>query len=719
MPSFLFLLIGLLLAGSALADERPELVVTRIFIGAASEIDDDFLENGGRDLAMKESERLVELLQALPQYRVHDSFFAEPSTELGSLDAAGDRVYVRGVVTRADVDRRKYFGDLELWQFTIGLNLEFFDIRSGQVYYNRGIVSRVPVETATEIDRAYRRERFAEAFRAGLDHLVMQCGKDYQPALLQTRVLQASAPDRVFVEGGADKGLRAGQVLQGAQGEERWLLKVLQVESAFSRLEVLASSKGSAPPAGLMLGLPGANRSAGGSGPSLAVSGVMTVDPEALDPAFDLDNATLGQWLHDGLAEQSGLDLLPPLLADAGGEAGELASAFFDAQAAFSTYGDVRQDEIIGSRPLPDRLARGVVTHALNRRSERLGFVANELVLGLTLEVYDRRSREVLATVSVEQSRLEKQNDSYRQADLLGAWRDLCRTALREGAKRLAAELPPAQRETSILVENGPWTADPGDLGAGRQLALYRPEEVIRDASGKDIGSWLRRYAVARTVASARGLELELLVDDGTAPRAGDVIRYSPRAGNRPLARLVSLEVGGPKVREGYAPNADMLQAWLQTELLASGLFRMLPPESQQAAFDAADVRLAGGEFELGHTDEVLNASFPDEQVRIRARLGLARVTTETGDFRNRLTFSTGLELSFEDAAGAPLQWLTGKEADRLRAVYNLEATQELDRGRIVQGVRPEEYDTQLDLCAQQACRALVEKLKQEAGKLP
>jgi hypothetical protein len=73
-------------------------------------------------------------------------------------------------------------------------------------------------------------------------------------------------------------------------------------------------------------------------------------------------------------------------------------------------FGDVRESEILGNRAYPDLLVRGVITHALNqRKSRRLGYEAHTLVLGVALEIYDRRTRETLFSVAHEQSRLQRE----------------------------------------------------------------------------------------------------------------------------------------------------------------------------------------------------------------------------------------------------------------------------------------------------------------------
>ena len=699
---------------TAAAQEKPEIVVTKIFIGDGSEIDDDFLVNGGKDLAASESVRLVSLLKALPQYNVHDSFIENPATSVGSLSKKGNRVYVRGIISRADVSRKKFFGDVELWTFSIGLSLEFFDIQSGQVYYSRSLTSRVPVETATEIDAGYRHDSFAEALSAGLDHLVGQIGKDYLPSSASASVIIAESEDMVFIDGGSTLGFYPGLVVQLRSEQGNWMLKLTDCEEKFSRARIQASSGGGLPPLGASIRVDGLNSSSANGGQRLAVSGVTTVNPASLDPAFDVDNATMGQWLHDALAESAALPLLPPLLADGSGSTNALKAAFFDAQAAFSVFGDVKQSEIIGNRAFPDLLVRAVITHAINYKSQRLGYTGNTLTLGVALEIYDRRTRETLFSVSHEGKQLEKQNESYRQTDLVGAWRDLAKRTLRETAELVVQQFKPGTKPVVVSKLESDGTlrlVEGGELAQGLSLQLARPEREISDAAGNSLGSWKRVYGIVEIVeGTAKGARAKITLSDGsTKPAKGDLLLVPETPGQAaPRARLAELTVGGPKVENGYDPDHDMVLAWLQRELAGSGMFMMLPPASQQKAFDAADVALAGGEFKLADMGELLSPTFPEPEYLIDARLGLARWTKETKTYRSKLEFTTGMELSFRNADGTPALLAAG--SDKVRLAWTEKDTQETDGGKVIQGIPDEEFPQRLTQCLETCITELVKQ---------
>ena len=229
-PAPLLFLLSLIVLYHTPRAETPELVVTGVFIEESAEVDAAFVADGARDLAFAESSRLVELLAAVPGYRVHGDFLEDPAGEVKSLAQAANRVYVRATVTRADLKRVRYFGDYQVWTFSVGLRLEFFDIRSGQVYYGRTFTYRIPVETAVEIDRAYRYERFAEALAKALEECVTRCGKEYLPARAEAAVLGEAGEGALFLQGGSEAGFYPGLVLiagdAGADPPEQWMLKL-------------------------------------------------------------------------------------------------------------------------------------------------------------------------------------------------------------------------------------------------------------------------------------------------------------------------------------------------------------------------------------------------------------------------------------------------------------------------------------------------------------
>lgn len=706
------LLAALVAAPDACAQEAPEIVVTRIFLAEGPAIDEGFLANGGRDLVATESVRLVSLLKTLPHYRVHDSFIENPATSVGSLGKAGNRIYLRGIVSRADIARNRYFGSEELWTFSVTVSLEFFDIQSGQVYYTRSITSRAPVETSTEIDAAYRQEQFTLALRNGLTELVGRIGKDYLPSTTSARVIRVDGEDRVFLDAGSNRGFYPGLVVQLRGDTGNWMLKLLDCGEGFSRARVQASSGGGLPPVGGRVQVDGLNSSAASGGRRLAVAGVTTVDRGALDPAFSVDNATMGQWLHDALAESAALPLLPPLLADGGGT-NALQAAFFDAQAAFSVFGDVRESEILGNRAYPDLLVRGVITHALTRKSRRLGYEAHTLVLGVSLEIYDRRTRETLFSVSHEQSRLEKQSEKYRQSDLEGAWRDLAKLTLVEAAGLVVKGFKTGTRLVEVQkveADGSLRLAADARVTPGQKLELVHPELELKDGEGKPLGTWQRVTGIVEIVPGSGAPMARVTLSDGSTPAKGDrLVVPETLGGDRPVARLESFEIKGDKVTEPFDPNPDMVLAWLQRELAASGRFMMLPPASQQAAFDAADATLAGGEFKLADQGELLSPTFPEPEVLVKARLGLVRLTRTESEYKNKLKFEVGMELQFFYPDGSP--WLLPNGTNRVGGVKFIDEEQVKDRGQVVQGVPDEEFDQAFTACLAQWTAGLAANL--------
>ena len=738
-PAPLLFLLSLIVLYHTPRAETPELVVTGVFIEESAEVDAAFVADGARDLAFAESSRLVELLAAVPGYRVHGDFLEDPAGEVKSLAQAANRVYVRATVTRADLKRVRYFGDYQVWTFSVGLRLEFFDIRSGQVYYGRTFTYRIPVETAVEIDRAYRYERFAEALAKALEECVTRCGKEYLPARAEAAVLGEAGEGALFLQGGSEAGFYPGLVLiagdAGADPPEQWMLKLIQVESAFSRARLLAGTVAEAPAPGTRAFAEGVNAGTQGSGPAVMVAGVSPGSGVVLDERFDVDHASLGQWLHDALVDTRAYNMLPPLLSDAdpgGGAAGVgaigmgatgVAAAFFQAQASFSAFGDLKQDEIIGHRAFPEILVRGTVTHAVNHVSRRLGFWAQTLSLGLMLEFYDRRTREVLLTVSHEQRTMEKSNDRYRRADLGAAWRELARAAIGEAAAKASGGLPDSDRRLQLkavredgLLEFAGRAAPP----SGLRLPLERVESVIRSLEGEELGSWRRIYGMVLLEAGPGGAILgRLLAGDGnTVPAPGDLaLLPAGAAADRPSARLRTVEVGGSKVREDYRPNQQMIAGWAHRELAGTGVYNMLPPEILEDQAAAAEAALASGEFEAVDQSEILLQDEPRPQVLVDVRVGLARWEIERQKYRNRLSFTTGVELSFYDAAGEPLERFRdkqGRPTHKVKKAWITRGKQELSEGRVVQGVLEDEFPEQLDRCLEICITELAQELKAE-----
>jgi len=689
---------GATLRASATEAAVPEVVVTDLFVDARADVDAAFLADGGRELAAEAAARLPGLLAANPGWRVHPDFLAEPARGVGGLEAAGERVWCRGVLTRVDEAETGLFGGLRLLTYSVGLRLEFFDIRSGQIWFGQGVTARLPVEAATTPDGETRRGFFREALDAALLEAAARAGRAYRPGSLEARVLEVEADGLLLLDRGTGDGLSPGAGGEVQEGGTRWLVRVQEAESGWCRARVLASSGTGSPAAGAPARFTGVNGLLAVDGPPVAVAGVVLPDGGRMDGAFDSDAATLGQWLHDALVDTRAFQLLPPLLAGSG-SGSELAAAFFRAQSLFSAVGDTRQDEIIGHRSLPQLLARVVVTHAGQTSSTRLGYEARVLRLGLLLEIYDRRTHEVLLSQVHEALRVEKHHEDYRRADLGAAWRDLARDGMKELARLASAGWNPGGRELAVtaLEPDGrlrlEGAAEPGERGV-----LRRPGAPVVDAAGREIGRRGTDIAMAE-VDGARPATARVTLGDGRNTAAlGDRLRL-PANRPRPNARVRQVTLGGGKLEADWTPDTLQVALWAH-QALAGGPFNLLAPAPLAAEVASAEVAMAGGEFLAVPVGEILLTEEPVPRVWVDVRVGLSRVERTATPYKAELRFVTGVELAFYDAANQPLAWFTddkGLPTHKRRAMYGLPGDQVLVDGRVVQGVPEDEFPDMLD----------------------
>ncbi len=676
----------------------PEVVVTDLLVDARADVDAAFLADGGRELAAAAAARLPGLLAANPGWRVHPDFLAEPARSVGSLERAGERVWCRGVLTRVDEASTGLFGDLRLLTYSVGLRLEFFDIRTGQIWFGQGVTARLPVETATTPGGEARRGFFRDALDAALVEAAARAGRAYRPGSLEATVLEVEPDGLLVLDRGTGQGLSAGAGGEIQAGETRWLVRVQEAEGGWCRVRVLASSGPGSPAAGAVARFSGVNGLLAVDGPPVAVAGVVLPDARRLDGAFDSDAATLGQWLHDALVDTRAFQLLPPLLAGPG-SGSELAAAFFRAQSLFSAVGDTRQDEIIGHRSLPQLLARVVVTHTGQTSSTRLGYEARVLRLGLLLEIYDRRTHEVLLSQVHEAVRVEKHHEDYRRADLGAAWRELARDGLKELARLAAAGWNPGGRELPVVALESDGrlrlegAAEPGERGV-----LRRPGAPVWNGAGREIG----RRGVDIAMAAVEGVKpatARVTLGDGRNTAAvGDRLRL-PANRPRPNARVRRVTLGGDKLEADWTPDTLQVALWAH-QALAGGPFNLLAPDVLSAEVAAAEVAMAGGEFLAVPVGEILLAEEPAPRIWVDVRVGLSRVERTATPYKAELRFVTGVELSFFDEGNQPLAWFTddkGAPTHKRRAMYGLPGNQVLVDGRVVQGVPEGEYPDMLD----------------------
>jgi hypothetical protein len=144
----------------------------------------------------------------------------------------------------------------------------------------------------------------------------------------------------------------------------------------------------------------------------------------------------------------------------------------------------------------------------------------------------------------------------------------------------------------------------------------------------------------------------------------------------------------------------------------------MLAPEALAAEVAAAEVALAGGEFSARPVGEILLNDPPQPQILVDVRVGLGRTEREPTAYKAKLTFTTGVELSFFDPQGQPLLLFTdaaGQPTHQKKKAWTLTDGQVLAEGKVVQGVPEAEFPELLDSCL----RTCLDELGKELGSGP
>lgn len=712
--SFGAALVLLLCLPLSLWSARPELVFTELFAAAGSDIDALLLDDKGQDVLQHAERRLRERLDE--HYHLLPFSMENPAASLASSPAWGSRVFVRALVSSADIKEQAWFGDYRVFTWRVALRLECFDIRSGQVYYGNRFSVHLPQEGSRWPEADSSRARFGEALDRAVDLAVQRLAQTYQPESLDLVCTAQDERGRIYLDRGAAHGIVPGMIAELDQDVPGTLARISRVEERWCQAELPGEAPGLSPPFQLKVG--GINSRLNGSGAQLAVSGTSLPAAERRDGAFLTDAATMGQWLHDALVDQRRFRMLPPLLTDDGGEGRtELAVAFYRAQAAFSSFGDTGQQDIIGHRVLPEALARLSVTHATRTVGRRLGFEAHTLRMGLLLEIVDRESGEVLLSQGHEAVHMEKHNDVYRKIDLEAAWRELALTAISGLVSHAAPHWISGTRSATLVKQEGEaWICEPLECSAGERGRLQRLEARVLDRDGAAIGNRWRDLGLFIVEDPERPRMIPGVLLGGAQPRKGDRVLMAGRPA-RPLARLESIRIEGSKVRADYQPDELRLLLLAHQALAASGRFVMLPPEQLESRRAAEQVALASGEFESVELEDIFRQQPPQPDVQVDLRLGLARWSIEEGTYRREITFTTGVELSFSDRNGQPLALAKardGSASSSIKKAWNLKRSQELSNGAVVQGVLEEEFPDLLDECLAECIGQLSTELRKD-----
>jgi len=643
----------------------------------------------------------------------------KPDTKVGP-----NVIFIRGLVSRADIKT------VERWKtdvhvFLVTVTLEFFDLASGEVFYTRTLAGQSPAETAKGVRLSPEKISlyFRECLKGTILELVKRTAEYYQPGLLQGRVVSVLDSASLVINLGRVQGIYKGMTLyfygDDSTAQPAGMLKAETPQENLSLVKVIIL-QGEAPRRETAVKSFGANRLARQKDQTRYMVAGFPVISQYVSPEFKVDPQSLGQWLHDGLSEKSDLFMLAPLLAklDSLGNL-QVEEALFYAQETYSIFGNLAQSAALGNRAYPDILIKGAVSFAEIQPYQTPG--AENLILkaGVSIQFYDRKTREFLYACQHEGFRVEKLvrdgDNVLRKPDLDAGFRTLCERVISEAAAKIAENYRPRVLQgkvTEILPDQtlNVVMEEPG-ANIGDAFDMLQVVEQVQDLDGKELGPLYKTYAIARLTGNAgeNRFTAAVLVSDGQTPvQAGDLLRAEgKRAGEAsgPLHQVSGWEIRGKVIAPEYRPPAGaVMMGWLFDALLSANKIRLLPPDFLREDFDMAEGGLRGGYFEPRDQGEIMLEDSRVAEISILGRLGHLDVQRKTTPFRNELKLIAGVEVAFTNAAGdtllPPKQLALSKEEEQ---------TKDTRSGEIVKG--PIELSPEFDDLIREVISKLVEGL--------
>jgi len=554
---------------------------------------------------------LHQALAGLPQLEMLP---LEGDAGLASRQDVASRVGARAFVTRADVERVDKAMTTEFLVSTTVM-LEFLNPASGEVYHIQELTGSTDIRkdagadlTADETSAAFR-GTLAGTVRA----LVARLRERYQPGL-SAAVIQQLADGRVVLGAGATAGLREGARLElrDSAGSLVGITRVAQVQRSFAvGGRPLADGPGR-PWVGTVATSPGLNRAAGAGAFAHMVVAVAQ-QPDLVQPAYVLPEATLIYWLHESLAEAvPGLNFLPPVVA------GGLATEQERLEMATGRSGD-----IAGQRTIPDFVVRAAITRA-DHLSETGPDGATYYILkvGLDLAFLDVRTGQVFYATYVEGSQQERVRAGERQLDLAVSYRNLLQRTMTEVGRRVAAEYAPVSVEGQVRTVRPDGSLElavtgSGVLPAGAGVTLLADGEEVRDPRTHQVLGRVEEPVARARIVRQSGDTADALPLGGADRLAGAHFRANAAPGSGPSPRLV--QVDRVDVRDGVPVQPALLAEIVQTALAASRTYAVLPrPEVLSQLGALRDREFGGGAFSAQASERLLSASTAEPALRAR-----------------------------------------------------------------------------------------------------
>ena len=585
-------------------------------------------------------------------------------------------VFVRGLITRADIKKVEHFQEDE-YVISTNVTFEFFDLVTGEIFYTRTLTGQIfkDQKKRQALLPEAEQDYFRQCLKGTIERLVKKIGEEYQPDVVEGKVVAILDKSTAVINLGSVDRVYHGMKLQlfDALGKQPLgILKTATPQNKICRADVERVNAGVILKRGQVVRNFGLNRLVEKKDHTrYLVVGFSLLDSAQYAKDFSVDLQSLGQWLHDDLSRRTGLFMLAPLLVrkNVGAAAYQ---PFWEAQKEYAIASGVTRPALIGHRAFPDVMVRGIITRAEVQSYISPGADNKVLRVGVTIEFYDRRTREYLYAMQHFGERPEKivkdtkTGKIYRDLRLEPSFRTLCERVIREAADKIAQEYQPANFEGRVeSVEGKTFTVILQDSSAevGDRFEMLQKSLPVKDMNGKELETLQKNYGIAELAKRKNGNAFIAVLNasDGvTKVLKGDLLMAQGKPKNHISGRLhqvTSWQASDKRIAAEYKYSLPRLSEWLHAALLDVGKFKLMPPKSREEEMDVVEMALSSGEFQAVDRGEIIAQDIRQPEVFVKGRLGLAEIVRLGGsnEHKNVLKLKGGIEIVLTTQSGDTL----------------------------------------------------------------
>jgi len=591
-------------------DIRYQVVGPVLFIGEKGYSEYFIIDTDGKDITQSMQDYCLKLIQKACEKNYGDKVLPPLTDSVTEISANMPRglIFIRGNLSRMELSRIKLGRQNNNYVLSSTGGVELLDLKTGEVFFSKIFTIQSIQQVIGDIT-AKDEQEFRKLFRLNIEDLytklINDLANEYQPGRVEATVC-GDYKGKVILDKGRYEGIAERQRFRTQGGE----LSITSVQDHLCLAELM---NGNPPKKGGEAIRIGANQIAAKGAITFLVTDPVIMRPGSISKDFQIQEKVIMQWVHDYLAKDSHLAMLPP------------ADSTFLQQTEVAGKGTIAESTIRGNRALPDVFVRCRISQAIV--SETIGedgATYAEFLVRPELEFYDRKTGLlVFHRVHVEKG-LERTKKGYREFNRQNYFIKLTKNAIFELTKATKKNFRLEIQRGQIIKVAKEGTAKcklkGRSVGVGSLFQVFRPRQRVKNPiNGKVLGAVQEMIGIAK-VMQVKGTKGNLhLVVQQEKIKKGDIIlsagsTLAPGSCKKAViiqAQPVQIKDASEQTKEAF--GSGLIMNLLEKKLLEARYWSVLLNDQALALLETDQITLEGGEFQVTDWHNEKRALTPDQ----------------------------------------------------------------------------------------------------------